>query len=238
MRKEYSFEQREAERIRSSRRIVRKEYLLASKEAEQIRELRAFAFILAGAILVIGLVGCLAEVGKRQNNNDVLRSTYTASTSINNSNDANLPIIFKEFVGVQISDTYLQDHPSIHLVDANNCGGVDTDSYEVSQTTSIVAEVNVSTSINAGVDSFVVAGIEREYSFVEGEELISSSTITINAPPNTHLKYAIIWSRIWVEGVAIIKDVDDQLKSIPFEATTGVTGRKIVEKNIGCPVGY
>lgn len=136
------------------------------------------------------------------------------------SADGNIDMEIMDF---QIDTITVGETLDGEIIDIDNCGGVgerrSTRGIEVSEITSQNVQVNFFANINVPIPIINLQGqLTSSYSRDHRSELTQISTEEFVAPPDSHVKYQIIWSRADISGTAVLR-VGAEIVEIPFTLT-------------------
>ncbi|MCB0103469.1 MAG: hypothetical protein H6635_14915 [Anaerolineales bacterium] len=145
---------------------------------------------------------------------------------------------------VQIGDIRILGSESNELstmtipITINNCGGSSKVTQKYTRSQSFIYEFSTGLNMKAGVDISlpvwfgVVAELQTQYNFKQGQVDTRTLDTELAAEPNTNVKYTITWQELWDYGEA---DTFDGLKNevVPFRVKKELS-YNIQSENLGC----
>lgn len=145
---------------------------------------------------------------------------------------------------VQVSNVSISGSESSNLgamtipITINNCGGNSKVVQSYSRTQTFIHEISAGSEVKVGVNITppiwfsVVAELQNQYNFKQGQVDTRTLDTELAAEPNTNVKYIITWQEIWDYGVADVYD-GVTMMSVPFRVKKELS-YSIESENLGC----
>ena len=124
-------------------------------------------------------------------------------------------------------------------ISINNCGGNSKVVQSYSRTQTFIHEISAGSEVKVGVNISppiwfsVVAELQNQYNFKQGQVDTRTLDTELAAEPNTNVKYVITWQEIWDYGEADVFDGVTTM-SVPFRVKKELS-YSIESENLGCP---
>jgi hypothetical protein len=145
---------------------------------------------------------------------------------------------------VQVGDIRILGSESNELstmtipITINNCGGSSKATQKYARSQSFIYEFSTGLNTKAGIDISlpvwfgVVAELQTQYNFKQGQVDTRTLDTELAAEPNTNVKYTITWQELWDYGEV---DTFDGLKNavVPFRVKKELS-YSIQSENLGC----
>jgi len=146
---------------------------------------------------------------------------------------------------VQVSNVNISGSESSNLgamtipISINNCGGNSKVVQSYSRTQTFIHEISAGSEVKVGVNISppiwfsVVAELQNQYNFKQGQVDTRTLDTELAAEPNTNVKHVITWQEIWDYGEADVFDGVTTM-SVPFRVKKELS-YSIESENLGCP---
>ena len=146
---------------------------------------------------------------------------------------------------VQVSNVNISGSESSNLgamtipISINNCGGNSKVVQSYSRTQTFIHEISAGSEVKVGVNISppiwfsVVAELQNQYNFKQGQVDTRTLDTELAAEPNANVKYVITWQEIWDYGEADVFDGVTTM-SVPFRVKKELS-YSIESENLGCP---
>jgi hypothetical protein len=124
-------------------------------------------------------------------------------------------------------------------VPINNCGGNAAISQKYTQVQTFIHTYNIGWTGGIGGEIplplrlHLIAQLELEFGFEQGQIDTRSIEYTMAAQPHTHVRYIVTWSEVWKDGTTAI-ELGDAAIDVPFRARTDLI-YAVDSEPLGCP---
>lgn len=119
-------------------------------------------------------------------------------------------------------------------VSARNCGSDNVITYRESLKKATTHDIQYGGAVEAGVNFLLISTIEGELQISNGELVEKEIQVDIEARPNSHLEYKVIWQEVWADGVVNLENNLGETEVITFAARTSLESDLLDPIEVGC----